>query len=272
MISFPPSKINLGLNILEKRADGFHNLESVFYPIPLCDALEVIPDYALPEGELVFSTSGLPIPGDQSGNLIVKAHRLFTEKIALPALKVHLHKVIPMGGGLGGGSSNGTWMLRMLNELMGKPFSQVSLRGMAESLGSDCPYFLFDEPCLVKGRGEVLEPYSVNLGGWHFVLLNPGVHVSTKEAFAVIQPQKPLHSVAEVLLDGPEHWSGRLINDFERGVALKFPEIADCLDVLRNSGASYVSMTGTGASVYGLFRTKPQIQVQPGLFCFECVF
>jgi 4-diphosphocytidyl-2-C-methyl-D-erythritol kinase len=271
MISFPPSKINLGLNILEKRADGFHNLESVFYPIPLCDALEVILDPTSPQGSLVFRTSGLPIPGDESGNLIIKAHRLFNEKIPLPALKVHLHKVVPMGGGLGGGSSNGTWMLRTLNNLMGEPFSLVSLRGMAESLGSDCPYFLYDEPCLVKGRGELLKPFSINLGGWHFVLLNPGVHVSTKEAFSMIKPQLPSHSVEAVLQDNPDHWSGRLINDFENGVAHRFPQIANCINLLRNAGASYVSMTGTGASVYGLFRNKPNIQAQTGLFCYQCV-
>lgn len=270
MISFPPCKINLGLNILARRPDGYHDLESVFLPLPLCDALELVEDKHLNKGELSLSTSGILVPGDLQNNLIVKAHRLFHEHFPLPGIKAHLHKVIPMGGGLGGGSSNGTWMLRMLNEFSGFPFSLEFLKEMAEKLGSDCPFFLYNEACLVQGRGERVKPFPLHLKGWYLVLLNPGVHVSTAQAFSTIHPGIPGQRVTEILKTSPDFWSGRLVNDFEKGVSAQYPEIQGCIDLLKAAGADYVSMSGTGASVFGLFRQIPEIKMDTGVFHFAC--
>lgn len=270
MISFPPCKINLGLNILSRRLDGYHDLESVFYPLPLCDALELVEDGQLNKGDLMLSTSGISIPGDAQSNLIVKAHKLFHQHFPLPGLRAHLHKVIPMGGGLGGGSSNGTWMLRMLNEFSGYPFSFEFIKKLAEELGSDCPFFLYDEACLVQGRGERVEPFALDLSGWHLILLNPGVHVSTAKAFSTIKPGIAEKRVADILKLSPDSWSGILVNDFEKGVTAQYPEIQECINLLKASGATYVSMSGTGASVFGLFQEIPEIKIDSGVFNFSC--
>ena len=175
-----------------------------------------------------------------------------------------------MGGGLGGGSSNGTWMLRMLNAFAGFPFSLEFLKELAEQLGSDCPFFLYDEACLVQGRGEHVQPFPLNLSGWHLVLLNPGIHVSTAQAFSAIRPGIPEHRITEILKSSPDLWSGRLVNDFEKGVSGQFPEIQACINSLKAAGADYVSMSGTGASVFGLFRQIPEMNIETGIFHFAC--
>lgn len=263
MIVFPQAKINLGLNILGKRTDGFHNLQSVFLSANLHDALEVIIDKELPLGEMVFSTSGLPIPGDLNTNLILKAAYLYNELVSLPGIRIHLHKNIPMGAGMGGGSSNGAWMLRLLNQLMDNALNTSQLFSLATQLGSDCPFFLYDSPCYVTGRGEVLEPMALDLKGWNLVLINPGIHISTAEAFQMIQPMPNTTNLKSVVSNPVEFWNNNLFNDFEKPACLKYGEIKDALTLLNQSGASYSAMTGTGSTVFGLFETQPNLPQMP---------
>ena len=264
MVVFPPAKINIGLQITEKRDDGYHNLVSVFYPIALCDVLEIVVDENAPSGSVNFYPSGLTVDGNAEGNLVLKAIRLFHEKHPLPGLNVYLHKVIPMGAGLGGGSADATYTLRVLNDLMGKPFGVEELFNMALQLGSDCPFFLYSKPCLVEGRGEVLHKLKLNIAGYYLVLINPGVHVSTAEAFAMIKPKQPDFDLTDMEELPPEDWKGRVVNDFEGPVMQEFPEIRAALKVLNDAGAVYASMSGSGSTVYGLFRSKPELPQLPG--------
>lgn len=257
MIVFPQAKINLGLNILGKRSDGFHDLQSVFISVNLKDVLEVIVDPKLERGQIEFSTSGIPIPGNSDSNLILKAARHYHEIIPLPGMRVHLHKNIPMGAGMGGGSSNGAWMLRLINELMGNALEFNQILELASRLGSDCPFFLFDTPCFVTGRGEQLEPISLNLKGWHLVLINPGIHISTAEAFQMITPQQNPTNLKEVVNKPINEWKPFLKNDFEIPACVLYPEIKSAIDILNETGAIYSSMTGSGSTVYGLFSKKP---------------
>lgn len=264
MVVFPPAKINIGLQITGKRDDGYHNLVSVFYPLVLCDVLEIVFDENSPAGSVKFYPSGLAVNGKPEHNLVLKAIRLFHEKHNLPGLGVYLHKVIPMGAGMGGGSSDATYTLRVLNDLMGKPFGVEELFIMALQLGSDCPFFLYSKPCLVEGRGEVLHDLTLNLAGYYLVLINPGVHVSTAEAFAMVKPKQPDFDLTDMEKLPPEDWKGRVVNDFEGPVMQNFPEIRAALQVLNDAGAVYASMSGSGSTVYGLFRSKPELPQLPG--------
>lgn len=257
MIVFPQAKINLGLNILGKRSDGFHDLQSVFISVNLKDVLEVIVDPKLAFGEIELTTSGIPIPGNSDSNLILKAARFYHELVSLPGIRVHLHKNIPMGAGMGGGSSNGAWMLRVLNQLMDNALGSNQLLELASQLGSDCPFFMFDSPCFVTGRGEVLEPISLNLKGLHLVLINPGIHISTAEAFRMITPQPNSTNLKEVVNMSINDWKFLLKNDFEIPACVLYPEIKSALDVLNGAGAIYSAMTGSGSTVYGLFSEQP---------------
>ena len=259
MLAFPPAKINLGLRIAHKRADGFHALESVFYPIALCDVLEIIVAEPIQAEPVRFMPSGLAVDGNPHNNLVLKAIRLFDSYCKLPPLEVYLHKVIPMGAGLGGGSSDAAWTLRLLNQLMNKPMSFERLLEMAAALGSDCPFFMYDSPCKVRGRGELLEPFVLNLKGFHLALINPGVHVSTAAAFGMIQPQKPEEDLFEIIKLPLTEWQGRVVNDFEGPVKQKHPEVSEALEVLKNAGAFYSAMSGSGSTVFGLFKSFPQL-------------
>jgi 4-diphosphocytidyl-2-C-methyl-D-erythritol kinase len=263
MVVFPPAKINIGLQITGKRDDGYHNLVSVFYPLVLCDVLEIVFDENSPAGSVKFYPSGLAVNGIPEHNLVLKAIRLFNEKHNLPGLGVYLHKVIPMGAGMGGGSSDATYTLRVLNDLMGKPFGVEELLNMALQLGSDCPFFLYSKPCLVEGRGEILHDLTLNLAGYYLVLINPGVHVSTAEAFAIVKPKTPEYHLVECIHLPPENWKGRMVNDFEEPVMMRYPEIRAALNVLKNEGAVYAAMSGSGSTVFGIFRTKPELTQLP---------
>jgi 4-diphosphocytidyl-2-C-methyl-D-erythritol kinase len=263
MIVFPQAKINLGLNILGKRSDGFHDLQSVFISVNLKDVLEVILDPNLAIGKVEFTTSGIPIPGNSDSNLILKAAHYYHELIPIPGMRVHLHKNIPMGAGMGGGSSNGAWMLRLINELMGNALEFNQLLELASRLGSDCPFFLFDTPCFVTGRGEVIEPITLDLKGLHLVLINPGIHISTAEAFRMIKPQPNYTSLKEALRMPANEWQQYLKNDFEDPACALYPEIGKTLHTLNEAGAIYSSMTGSGSTVYGLFSKKPVLAECP---------
>jgi len=263
MLAFPPAKINLGLRITHKRADGYHALESVFYPIALCDVLEIIVAQPSQKEPVRFMPSGLAVDGSPQNNLVLKAIQLFDSCIKQPPLEVYLHKVIPMGAGLGGGSSDAAWTLRLLNELMGKPLAFEKLLEMAAALGSDCPFFMYDGPCVVRGRGELLEPFGLNLKGFHLALINPGVHVSTAAAFGMIQPQIPDEDLFEIIKLPLAEWQGRVVNDFEGSVKQKHPEVSQALEVLKQAGAFYAAMSGSGSTVFGLFKNATQFNALP---------
>lgn len=268
MITYPNAKINLGLNIVEKRPDGYHNLETVFYPINLQDALEVTQlesaeDYAL-------TLSGTPIEGDPEQNLVVKAYRLLKEDFPnLPAIDIHMYKHIPTGAGLGGGSSDAAFMIKLLNEKFKLGLSIEKMEEYAAVLGADCAFFIQNKPVFASGIGNIFEPIQLSLKGYYLVLVKPDIFVSTKDAFALIRPTKPIHSLKEISRMPVETWRATMKNDFENSVFQKFPEIAAIKDKLYDMGAVYASMSGSGSSVYGIFREQVEYvdEVFSGCFC-----
>lgn len=252
MIAFPNAKINLGLQILRKRPDNYHNISSLLYPIPLCDALELVVSEALK-----FTSSGIPIPGAAEDNLCVKAYHLLRSSFELPPVHIHLHKVIPMGGGLGGGSSNGAFVLKMLNEKFQLGLDDHSLELHASRLGSDCPFFIRSRPAVATGTGTKLEAFELSLKGYYLVLVFPGIHISTREAYAGVKPAIPETPLVELLQLKPEAWKNKLVNDFEASVFPAYPALGRLKDMLYENGARYVSMTGSGSTMYGIFSAKP---------------
>jgi 4-diphosphocytidyl-2-C-methyl-D-erythritol kinase len=258
MISFPPCKINLGLNVISKRSDGYHNLETCFYPIPLTDVLEV-----LPAGTTFFAVSGNTIPGDASDNLCLKAHHILQKDFNLPPVSIHLHKVIPSGAGLGGGSSDGAHTLRLLNQIFALALSSEKLKAYALQLGSDCPFFIDDKPMLGSGRGEILADISIDLSGKFLVLIKPDVHVSTAEAYGGVTPAQRATRVNDIIEREPiTQWKDRLKNDFEESVFSKHPEIGEIKENLYQQGALYASMSGSGSAVFGLFEKPVDLKEQ----------
>lgn len=264
MIVFPPAKINLGLNVVRRRTDGYHEIESVMLPIPLQDALEAIVDPDIPAGEVVYTRSGLPVPGDTSGDLCIKAWGLLKERHRLPGLRMHLHKVIPMGAGLGGGSSDGAHTLLLLDELLGLGHSHEELATMAAALGSDCPFFLHRTPQLAQGRGEVLRPVAMDLSGWWLTVVNPGIHVPTPEVYRNTVPTGELLDLAQRLTTHPvEEWRELVPNVMETYVFQAYPAVGELKAKLLSMGAIHASMSGSGSTVYGLFREGPQVTALP---------
>jgi 4-diphosphocytidyl-2-C-methyl-D-erythritol kinase len=255
MIAFPNAKINLGLNILRKRADGYHDIESCFYPIPWKDALEIIPSDALE-----FSSEGLEIPGDWKNNLCIRAYELLKHDFQIGPVKIILLKKIPMGAGLGGGSADGAFMLSLLNDHFQLNLSKEQLETYALQLGSDCPFFIANRPVIAKGRGEQLEPVELDLKGYWLVIKNPGTHISTKEAYEGINPKQPMDSVRDILLKPIEEWRDCLQNDFEKPIFHKYPELQRLKEELYEEGALYASMTGSGSTVYGIFGEPVELE------------
>lgn len=255
MISFPNAKINLGLNIIRKRTDGFHDLETVFYPVPgLCDALEIVHGNT-GDGALGFTHSGLEIAGSMDNNLCSKAYHLLKKDYPdLPAVQMHLHKTIPMGAGLGGGSADGAFTLIMLNRQFGLGLNDEQLINYALVLGSDCPFFILNQPSYATGRGEHLESSSVDLSSYRIVLVNPGIHVPTGWAFSQLKPAAPAHHCNHIVQQSVDTWRNVLTNDFEMPVMQAYPAIQSIKDQLYTQGALYASMTGTGSTVYGIFE------------------
>ena len=261
MIVFPNCKINLGLHILRKRADEYHDLETVFYPVRFTDILELIPDRSTTDQPVTYSQSGLEIQGNPLDNLCVKAYQLLKKDYpALPPVKMHLHKVIPTGAGLGGGSADAAFSLQLLNDYFKLELSTDQLLHYALSLGSDCPFFILNKPAYATGRGELLKPVSVDLTGYTLVIINPGIHVPTAQAFAGIRPAQPERSLKEIIAQPVSSWAEELVNDFEKPIFYQYPEIAAIKDELYRAGAVYASMSGSGSTVYGLFADgKPLI-------------
>jgi 4-diphosphocytidyl-2-C-methyl-D-erythritol kinase len=252
MITFPNAKINLGLQITDKRPDGFHDLETVFFPVGWSDALEFAEG-----GKFQFTSSGIQISGDPESNLVVKAYRLLQNEFELPALKIHLHKEIPFGAGLGGGSSDAAFMLQMLNKHFSLGLSEEQLRTYAALLGSDCPFFILNKPVYATGRGEIMQPVTVRLNDMFILLVKPPVEVSTANAFRYIVPEKSADSLPELLQLPVEDWKETVINQFERSVFQQYPEIGRIKQQLYDRGAVYASMSGSGSCVFGLFKELP---------------
>ena len=250
MISFPHAKINLGLYVTERRPDGYHNISSCFYPIGWSDALEI-----LPSPSLQFSSSGLDIPGNMVDNLCVRAYEMLQKKFDLPLVKIHLHKVIPTGAGLGGGSSDGTFTIKILNEMFELSLEEEALADYAGRLGSDCPFFIKGKPVIATGTGNIFEPVTLALEGYTLLVINPQIAVSTAEAYGQLVPKEPEHELNEILQLPIEDWRNTLSNDFEASVFKKFPAIASVKKALYEMGASYASMSGSGSSVFGLFSS-----------------
>lgn len=264
MILFPNCKINLGLHILHKRADGYHALETVFYPLPLHDVLEVVTMSRQESSpHLPFSMSGLEIEGHPGSNLCIKAYRLLkNDHPALPKVKMHLHKVIPSGAGLGGGSADAAFTLVLLNKKFNLGISQEKLIEYAGMLGSDCPFFILNKSCFAEGRGEKLQPLALDLSGYRAVVINPGIHVNTSNAFMNIQPEKPANSLKEKILLPVTAWKEKITNDFEKVIFEQHPEVGMIKEALYNAGAIYASMSGSGSTVFGLFEKGAQVQIK----------
>lgn len=265
MIIFPNAKINLGLHITEKRPDGYHNLETVFYPIPLCDALEVLKlplangQDDKPKSGVYLHMEGLDIEGDLQNNLVCKAYHLLGNDYDLPALDVHLLKKIPTGAGLGGGSADATCMLKVINELANLELSDEALENYAVKLGADCPIFVRNKPVYAEGIGEIFTPIDFSLKGYQLLLIKPDVFVATKDAFARITPMKRATNLMEVIQQPIETWRHDLVNDFEESVFAKFPELGKVKDFLYDNGALYAAMSGSGATVFGIFASDAEI-------------
>jgi 4-diphosphocytidyl-2-C-methyl-D-erythritol kinase len=255
MVVFPNSKINIGLNITAKRTDGFHDLQTLFYPLALADCLEIIPSQ---NKQTTFSSGGIPIPSNGSKNLCEKAYDLMHAEYGIQAVQIHLHKIVPIGAGLGGGSADAAYTLLLLKDMFSLEISRQKMIDHAADLGSDCAFFIENSPCLASGRGEILKPFSLILKGLCLILVMPPLHVGTKEAFAGIKPQQPDYEISEVVKQPISEWRGKITNDFEKGIFEIYPQIARIKQNLYDMGAEYASMSGSGASVFGLFREFPQ--------------
>ncbi|MDP1843690.1 MAG: 4-(cytidine 5'-diphospho)-2-C-methyl-D-erythritol kinase [Sediminibacterium sp.] len=269
MVVFPNCKINLGLHITGKRTDGYHELETVFYPIQLCDSLELISaNTTIDQNQkdinpIEFSASGLTIPGDATNNLCVKAYQILKADFPqLPSVKIHLHKVIPMGAGLGGGSADGAFALQLLNEKYQLNISEDQLIDYAAQLGSDCAFFILNKPSYALGRGEKLMPLAVDLSAYQFVLVHPGIHINTKWAFEQITPSIPSVSLKEVLHQPIESWKNNLYNDFEAPILAAYPEMNLIKNALYEDGAIYASMSGSGSSFFGIYPKQHKIEIK----------
>ena len=248
MIVYPNAKINIGLNVLEKRADGYHELSSVFYPVKdLYDILEIIPS-----GKFCFSSSGIEIPGE--GNICTKAFKMLKQDFGISNVKIHLHKKIPIGAGLGGGSSDGAFILKALNELFDLKMSNTQLEKYALRLGADCPFFIENTPKYVTGIGEEMKNIDLELSDYEIKFIFPELHISTAEAYGSITPKIPKTNLLDLINQPIENWRGKVKNDFEISVFIMNPQLEKMKKQLYADGAIYASMTGSGSVLYGVMR------------------
>lgn len=257
MVVFPFCKINLGLSVLSKRQDGYHNLDTCFYPVRWTDVLEIIIT-----DKFSFTTSGNVIPGDLEDNLCVKAYQLLSRDFDLAPVSIHLHKIIPSGAGLGGGSSDAAQTLKILDTIFALDIPISKLREYASTLGSDCAFFTQDKAMIGSGRGEILREIDFSLKDNFLVIVKPDVHVSTREAFSGIMPKAPGLPVAEILSLPVAQWKGLLTNDFEETVFRKHPALKSKKERMYEAGATYASMTGTGSAIFGIFESETEVSAQ----------
>ena len=250
---YPCAKINLGLYVTERRPDGYHNLETVFYPIPLRDELE-----AEKSSRDELLVEGIPVAGSTEDNLVMRVVRkLRDEGHTIPPLRIRLRKNIPSGAGLGGGSSDAAYMMTMLNEMFRLGLSTEEMERSVASLGADCAFFVKSRPVLAHGIGDLFTPIGLDLSGWHILLVKPDDFISTREAYQGVHPQQPQHKLAESIQCPVEKWRELVENDFESSVFPLHPTVADIKRRLYEGGALYAAMSGSGSSVFGLFRESP---------------
>ncbi|MCK5729732.1 MAG: 4-(cytidine 5'-diphospho)-2-C-methyl-D-erythritol kinase [Draconibacterium sp.] len=252
MISFPNAKINIGLNVVSKRADGYHNLETIFYPVKLTDALELANS-----DEMQFSSSGIEIDGNPEHNMVYKAYQLLQYDFKLPPVKLHLHKTIPFGAGLGGGSADAAFTLKMLNEYFNLKISSVKLQKYASQIGADCPFFIENRPVFATGIGNQFQPVNLDLSEYEILIVKPDISVGTPEAYKNIIPTKPTFNLKEIENLPIEEWRNFIKNDFEKSIFNKYPEIKNLKETLYKMGALYASMSGSGSALFGIFRHLP---------------
>jgi len=267
---YPNCKINIGLNITERRPDGYHNLQTVFYPVPLCDELFI---QTAPSDS--FSLDGLALEGDPEDNLVLKVVRLLRQQgIEVPPLAIQLRKIIPSGAGLGGGSSDAAFTLKALNEMLSLGLSDEAMEAMLSPLGADCPFFIRNHPVYAEGIGNIFTPTGLDLAGWHLLLVKPDEFVSTREAYSAVHPHWPEHPLCEIISRPVEQWPGTVVNDFEASVFPLHPVISRLREACYAQGAVYAAMSGSGSTVYGLFRHEPPtdfLSLFPGAFHYVCV-
>lgn len=257
MVVFPKAKINIGLRITGKRNDGYHNIETVFYPVSLCDALEfVVP--AAHDGKDILKVTGISVGVSPEENIVMKAVMKLRDKYSFPRLSIHLHKAIPNGAGLGGGSSDAACMMKSINRHFNLLIGNKELKSIALDIGSDCPFFIEGDPAFASGRGEILEPISPVLSGYYLLLLNPGVNINTGEAYQNCIPETPSASLLQLASLEITKWKDLIFNDFEELAFKKYPVIKKIKDDLYTTGALFSSMSGSGSSVYGIFSKKPE--------------
>lgn len=273
MTTFPIAKVNLGLNVVERRADGYHNLQTVFYPVPLKDALEVQPmDGLFPsDTDCDLKVTNIEIEGDEQRNLVVRAYKLLKRDFPqMPRIHAHLWKGIPTQAGMGGGSSDCAYMIRLLNDMFALQLTERQMVDYAVQLGADCPFFILSRPCYAEGIGELLTPVSLSLAGWYIGVVRPDIPVSTKEAFSRIRPHYPTKNCREVVMQPVACWRNELTNDFEESVFALYPEIARIKERLYDLGATYAAMSGSGSALFGLFQGCPPALDKefPGMFTF----
>jgi len=267
MIRFPNCKINLGLHILEKLPDGYHRIETVFYPVPLTDILEIIPSST---GTTSLDVSGIQVEGAMEQNLCYKAWQLLQQECGIPAVHMHLHKMIPSGAGLGGGSSDAATALSIMNELFKLQLTPAVLAEYASRLGMDCPFFLLGTPALGEHKGEILTPLLLDLGDWFIRIVKPAVHSSTAAAYAGVNPQPNRPSLADLITQPVNLWKDLLVNDFETGIFNSHPELLSIRNQLYDQGAVFASISGSGSALFLFFFSKPSFpSIFPGCFCWE---
>ena len=251
MVVYPNAKINLGLHIVSKRPDGYHNLETVFFPLDIKDKIEIEE-----ADEFSFNLEGLKIDGDVESNLVVKAYRLLQKDFSLPNVKILMQKNIPFGAGLGGGSADASFTLRALNEMFNLGLSDEVLAGYASKLGADCPFFIYNRPMLATGIGTELSPIELSLEGYKIEWVKPNVHVSTADAYRHVKPKQPAFDLRELPNIPIEEWKNCLVNDFEESVFAQYPELAEIKQDFYNRGAVYAAMSGSGSTIFGIVRSE----------------
>ena len=263
MLTFPNAKLNLGLYVTARRPDGYHELETVFLPLPWADVLEVLP---APKGQAAadLTLTGRPIPGDAATNLCIKAYELLKADFPdLPAVQMQLHKIVPIGAGLGGGSADAAFALRAIGEVLGLNLSTAQLENYARRLGADCAFFIQNTPRLARGKGDEFEAIALNLSGTACVVVYPGLHVSTAQAFAGIVPRAPAYPLRAALSQPMREWRATVSNDFEAALAPTHPVLTSIKQQLYAAGATYASLSGSGSAVYGLFAEAAEAPTLP---------
>lgn len=253
MISFPNAKINIGLNVVSKREDGYHNLETIFYPVKLTDALELV------EAENPsFSLTGIEIDGNLENNLVFKAYQILQNDFEIPSIKLHLHKVIPFGAGLGGGSSDAAFTLKLLNDYFKLKITSGKLKKYAAQIGADCPFFIENKATFASGIGNQFQTVNLDLAEYKILIVKPEFSVSTQDAYKNIVPAKPKFNLINIENLPIEKWKDTIVNDFEKSIFEKYPEIERLKQTLYKMGALYASMSGSGSALFGIFHQLPQ--------------